>query len=204
MAKLGTVEPFKTARRVEAMKMRILLDVDGVVCDYERHWRDCAYMAGVAINEKDQRNNSWYMEDRYELSLTERLAIERILYTESPESMHPLPYAAEAVSELLDTFDVFFVTTSLVPNPVWEYGRRRWFDDRFGTEAAKRLVFTRYKHIISGHMFVDDKPRNVHEWSKANAGRAILFGERNGEKADAKDWPQLMRLIKAFAASHVW
>jgi 5'(3')-deoxyribonucleotidase len=180
---------------------RIILDVDGVICDYEAHWRAIArsVVADLDSRLRDEFEGAWEIEDRYELTVKEYGEILRRLYTTSPENMRPIPDAVDHVRRLLTRADVFFATTSLVPNPLWEHGRRLWFSRYFNSEGARRLIFLRYKYVLAADYFVDDRRRNVLEWIRwADRGRAILFGDVKEDRVSfwvARNWPKLSTML---------
>jgi len=184
-------------------KLRLVFDVDGVICDFEEHWKQLAEKVIGKIDDRQRpgHERDWYTEDRYNLTTKEVAAITKALYTSSPEFMPEIEGAVTHLRWLMKEHDVFFATTSLVPNPLWEYGRRRWFERELGSEAARRLIFTRYKYVLAADVFVDDKPQHIQEWKEhryALAGRharSILFGEVNGDQADATTWGQVVRMI---------
>ena len=170
--------------------MRILLDVDGVILDFTEHWLQ---VAEYATGRRPVRvSDAWSMFDRYDVaSPSDRAAIERELYTRPTDQMPLVQGAYSGVTTLLQIHDVYFVTTSLVPHPLWEAGRRRLFERLWGVDAAKRLCFMLHKKIVSGDVFVDDKLSNVEKWAEANPqGRAIHYDYDSGY-----DWQQLMRDI---------
>lgn len=183
--------------------MRILFDVDGVICDYVAWWRKCAEAVLPHPLKESGRGRSWKMEERYELTEREHRAIQREIYTTSPESMQAIPGALLQLPALMHDHDVHFATTSMVPNPLWEHGRRRWFRKHLGSDAARRLIFLRYKYVISADVLVDDKPSAIAEWNAyAPKGTALLFGQINGDSADATDWRQLYEYIAQMARDY--
>lgn len=187
---------------------RIILDVDGVICDFVEHWLYCAKQAGCTNlvdrgDRGDRGDYAWKLEDRYGATPEQKEQIARKLYTTSPNRMKAIDGAILGIRELEnDGHDIYFATTSLVPNPLWEHGRREWFTRYLGSDHARRLVFIRYKHIIDGDVFVDDKKENIAEYQSRSRSNAslILFGADRPHDCrgwlHAKDWADLMGLIK--------
>jgi len=183
--------------------LRLIFDVDGVICNFEEHWRVLAENTIGRIDDRQRpgHERDWYVEERYDLTPEEVTVITKALYTSSPEFMPAIEGAIVNLRWLMRKHDVFFATTSLVPNPLWEYGRRRWFARELGSEAARRLIFTRYKYVLAADVFVDDKPQHIQEWREhryplvGRHARSILFGEINGDQADATTWEQMVWMI---------
>jgi 5'(3')-deoxyribonucleotidase len=70
---------------------------------------------------------------------------------------------------------VYAVTAPLGSSETWAHDRERWLKDDLGFDG-KRVVHVADKSVVAGDVFVDDKPSNVADWSKANPGRlAVLW-----------------------------
>jgi 5'(3')-deoxyribonucleotidase len=171
------------------MKARVLLDVDGVICNLEDHWLEIAreligHLPHCIDPHASEFEQKWRIPPEYATLLS------REFYTRPIDMLEPLPGAIEGVVALMKSHDVHFVTTSMVPHPTWDSDRRRWFRRMFSPEAARRLCFVRYKYIVSGDFFVDDYSRNVRGWSEHNKGRAIWFGSTT-----CPDWTTLSSIL---------
>jgi len=178
--------------------MRILLDVDGVVCDFTEWWYRKARgaLGAGSLSKVDGDPQAWELRERHNLNPKAAALVERAVYTSSPEDMLPILGAVQGVAQLADRgHDIHYVTTSFYPNPLWELGRRRWFERVFGRSDSKRLTFTAQKHICAGDIFVDDKPANVAEWQRHNGGRGVVFGAELGHPLLASSWEQLIELV---------
>jgi len=174
--------------------MRILLDVDGVICDYQAWWCDLAEKA-LGRRPTLNRPDRYGMHERYNTDAEDRATIDRLVYTTAPDRMHPMPGAIEGVRMLTRRHDVHFVTTSQYPNPLWEYGRRAWFHRELGADASMRLCFVYHKRIVDGDVFVDDLESNVKRWLEGRNTwrRGIVFGSPT-----CPDWSALLRQIGGF------
>lgn len=181
----------------------IALDVDGVICDFVRHWHDCAYAADITLQPIVGKEREWELENRYAISNEDYLSVQNQLRHTSPALMRPIDGALPHVNFLMEDHEVYFVTASFVGNPMWEFGRRAWFRCHLGQDAEERLVFCAKKEIVRADVFVDDKPENIVDWvhkGKNDPRRAILFGALNGERADATEWFTLFDKILTLVA----
>jgi 5'(3')-deoxyribonucleotidase len=83
------------------------------------------------------------------------------------ESLHAYPGAADAVKQLVATFDVRVVTAFMSNSKTWCYERTQWLQ-RFMNIDADRVVFARHKHVVAGDFFIDDSPQHVERWMAHN------------------------------------
>lgn len=189
---------------------RVLLDVDGVIADFESYFLQCAAcalgspVARMAVVDAA----AWEMKDRYGLSDEERWHVDKFLFTQPAVDMPLHEGAKEFVQWALNVYDVYFVTSPLARHQTWCSDRRLWFEQRFGSKAAKRLVFTGCKHIIDGDVLVDDKLENVTGWLAGRSGAALpvwwhprdrgtTFGLYKGCLL-MQSWSELMDAIQDF------
>lgn len=77
-------------------------------------------------------------------------------------SMEPFDGAVEGVRALQEIADVH-VCTSPFGGEFWEAERRQWLYDKFRI-PSKKVMQGFSKFLVRGDFFVDDKPKNVHEW----------------------------------------
>lgn len=149
---------------------RILLDVDGVVADFDSWYEDVARRTlGRDVSRVGVVEGFGH---RYNMTGDEVSLVNAAMYGDPVIDIPFYPDATVAVRDLLrdDLLDVYFVTKPMVENPSWEFCRRMWFRDTFGAEAEDRLVFTGRKHVVCGDVFVDDNTTNVTGWLSEHAG----------------------------------
>lgn len=144
-------------------RLRVLLDVDGVICNSISPMVACVN----AITE-----HSYTEDDVTDWSFQASLAITPAQEQEAEGLMllHHFPEypgGVEAVRDIMEVHDVVFVTS---PHPrlrEWGYWRNEWLEARF---PKCRIVTTRHKDEVSGDVLVDDKAQNLVEWIRANPG----------------------------------
>lgn len=186
----------------------VLLDVDGVICDFNRFYIRCAKRARVLPTDFDDswQPKAWSVGDSLNLTEEGRMAVHRVLSTHGAVHLGIEPYegALDGVRKLMLIANVFFPTTSFEENSTWETDRRAWFRDHLGDEAAKRLIFTEHKHVVFGDVFVDDKTSNLQEWKKRWPGLGVLWPHPHNEdppegirRPDAKDWGWLIDQVSS-------
>lgn len=185
-------------------KHRLLLDVDGVILDFNRWVADWAIAPLFGESAAITRSHEAYgIEERYGLSRPYAEAVWEVVSQLDAGTIPPYDDGSlEAVQQLLrdPRLDVYFVTAPMLGNQRWESSRRRWFTYQFGEEAARRLVFTPSKHVIAGDVFVDDKPGAASHWRRYNPdGIGIIWAQSwNEPELDVlrfNGWERLQGLL---------
>lgn len=89
------------------------------------------------------------------------------------EGLKPIEGAIEAIEELKDKYDVYFLSTPMSAVPHSYMGKKIWIKEKFGEWANKRLILTHRKDLCIGDILVDDRLKNgAGEFN----GMRILFG----------------------------
>lgn len=139
--------------------MRVLMDVDGVVCNYTRRFLDCATLITGKTYAEDQVTD-WELRDV--LQLTEAQEKAALLELAVRLDFDEYPGAVEGIKLLQDDdHEVVFVTAD--HRDVLDWGRQRdkWLKARF---PFLPVVHTKDKWVVSGACLIDDKPDNVERW----------------------------------------
>jgi len=188
--------------------MRILVDCDGVVCDFATAYHNAALTElGKQYDGDIHDRKTWDVGDAMELTETER----RLLYV---PLTHPgvganLPAyqpAIEAVVEMSKFAEIVFVTAPFPFSPTWMWDRNIWLEKQFPTLDYK-VIHTADKHLIVGDVLIDDKVCNIESWADAmrKLGRfpkPILWGWPFNEGQTPKkayrftDWADVLKLIR--------
>lgn len=142
------------------MSKIVLLDVDGVLCDFVS-----GVMRAIATCSDERADLSdWNFLDKLSPHA------KRAYLTDSAKpgfciNLDPLPGAVTGVQQLLaDGYDLVAVTSPLLHCPTWEGERREWLQHHFCFEA-RDVIFTARKDLVYGDILVDDKPDHVQQWS---------------------------------------
>lgn len=153
------------------MKKKILyLDLDGVLADFKRGLLNAAVL----------HQSSPYR-------ITEDEDVDQLI-KETPgffENLPAIPGAVEAVKELMEHFDVYFLSTPIWNIPESFTGKRVWVEHQFGELAVKRLILTHRKDLAIGHYLVDD--RTAHGAGEFK-GKHIHFGT-----AEFPNWEAVLK-----------
>ncbi|MDP4039166.1 MAG: 5'-3'-deoxyribonucleotidase [Candidatus Pacearchaeota archaeon] len=139
--------------------MRILVDMDGVVADFEKGVLDTYRNRhpDKSFVPLEQRT-SFYVKDNYpnELQpLVEEIYLAQGFYLNLP----PIDGSLEALSELTSRGDEIYICTSpLLSNPFCVQEKYDWVINHLGKDWTKRMIVSKDKTIVHGDFLIDDKP----------------------------------------------
>ena len=177
--------------------MRILLDCDSVLSDFPQH----------AINTVPAIAVLGYTAERLPFQIERDLppaqykAASRTYASKGwCLSMPPCKGAKQAVQRLHQLGDVCVVTAPY-KSPTWCHERVQWLDKHMGV-PYNRVVLTHYKHVVTGDIFVDDRPHHVLKWVEHNPeGVGVIWGVQHMEQNYSNprvhtlyDWDALISL----------
>ncbi len=168
-------------------KIHILLDMDEVICDWERGalaihgWTQEAY-------ERIRLAGRWDMTKPLGLTLDEFWQPIHDAGEQFWIDLKPLPWAHKVVDLVKSVTDDWFVISTPSREPSSYAGKIIWLRHFFGSRFDKFELTTR-KHLFaqSGVVLIDDKEQNINEF-RAAGGQGILFPTRgNAHYAISKD-----------------
>ncbi|XP_038619265.1 5'(3')-deoxyribonucleotidase, mitochondrial [Tachyglossus aculeatus] len=151
------------APRPRPRPLRVLLDMDGVLADFEggflKQFR-ARYPGNPYVALEDRRG--FWVSEQYG-RLRPDLGEKAISIWESKNffmDLDPLPGAVEAVKEManLENTDVFICTSPIRKYQYCPYEKYAWVEKHFGPEFLEQIVLTQDKTVISADLLIDDRP----------------------------------------------
>jgi 5'-nucleotidase len=139
--------------------MRILVDMDGVLADFEGRfldiWRqqhpDKLYIA------REQRNTA-YLIDQYPARYKD--LIQHIFFAPGFfRSLPPIPGGLEALTDMRQAnIEVFICTTPFAQFKNCVLEKFEWVEENLGPEWIERIILTFDKTLVSADYLIDDMP----------------------------------------------
>lgn len=142
-------------------KKILYIDMDGVIADFEKGVYEIHPQLENHENFESWEARSKKIDQIVEENLT--------LFEDLP----PMDGAIEAVKDLFNYYEVYFLSTPPWNVPESFGGKRIWLEKHFGELAKKRLILSHRKDLNTGDFLVDDRIKNGVENFK---GYHIHFG----------------------------
>ncbi len=193
-------------------KLRLLLDVDGVIADFPQYYLDIV-QAKFGVAHSVEAINKWNIGESIQLHPDRRDIVRAALQEPGVAmSLRAYPGSVKAVRKLRKMLDLFFVTSPL-GSSTWTDDRERWLEAHFFTGDKPRVTHTHEKYICFGDVFVDDKVDHIKAWSEAwpNSTAVIwdqpwnrkfnVNGRRNVLRMNR--WEQLFSLVEELMSKQV-
>ena len=158
----------------------ILLDVDGVVADFEGAVRRTVAEVGYTLPTPTEWNFTAHLPaevfDHY---------LDRVKQPGWCAGIETYPEAEWFVAELRTLGDVVAVTAPLGCCPTWESERRQWLRSKLNVVD---VVSTARKDLVYGNVLIEDKVENLRAWYDRSQRDAygILVQHTYNRHAD---WP---------------
>jgi len=125
------------------MKKKILYyDLDGVLADFNK-----GLLNAASVHQSSP------------FRISEEKDIDDLIL-KTPNFYENLPVitgAIEAVKEMMELYEVYFLSTPMWGDPRSYSAKRVWLETHFGEAAKKRLILTHRKDLIIGDYLVDDR-----------------------------------------------
>lgn len=152
-------------------KKPLLMDCDGVVCDFHGGTFPYIKAAGINISHNDIK------KDSREYEYWKAADLDRI--TKSPgfcSSLKPIDGAKEFVNKVRNklNLDIIFVTSPMKDSPYWHWERQQWLKEHFDVKRTE-LIFAKDKRYVNGITLLDDHISNILDWQRYNQTSAMLI-----------------------------
>lgn len=152
--------------------MHVLVDMDGVLADFERHARSLLaashpQVADLLPAAAEQRQ--FYLAD--ELPSSHRRALRSICDTPGFfRDLPPVDGALDALEQMRQLcWQVTICTAPLTSNPACASDKLAWVAEHLGRDWVKQTVICKDKTLVRGTVLIDDKPQVsgslVPEWT---------------------------------------
>jgi 5'-nucleotidase len=179
--------------------MRILIDMDNVISDFERGflemWRE-KYPHNIWI--PIGKRQTFYPTDQYPPKLKE--FVEGI-YLEKGfhRSLKPVDGSMEALSEMVALGqDIFLCTSPLTRNKYCIVEKYEWVEHYLGKKWIKKIIVTKDKTLIHADILVDDKPEitGVKEphWEHVIFDQPYNRYVENKKRINWKTWKKILSI----------
>jgi 5'(3')-deoxyribonucleotidase len=168
------------------MKPIILLDMDGVVCDF-------VSAACVACGHPGHAVTGWDFNTDFGMTMTEFWAAIDAQGLTFWRDLKEYPGFWRMYRELVKQADVIFLTTPS-QSPYCISGKLQWLQERFGQDF-RDFSFTPRKELLAGpdRILIDDSDSNIATFA-AHGGRTILWPQP-WNAAAGQPLPSLARLF---------
>lgn len=180
------------------MRPTLLLDVDGIIADFETAFLEVA--RDLTGRDIVRDPTQWCMEAQCRLTEEEAGEVWSVIHgSRFARDLDPYPFAVDNVKSLSELCNVYFVTSPMEENPTWAHDRALWLRSHFGDELGSKVISTKHKHCVRGNVFVDDKPEHIEQWSRAHGdGAAFLWNRAYNSEIElprVRSWRELHTVV---------
>lgn len=170
--------------------MRILVDMDGVVADFDKALWDAAAERGweLSINDRSEQRH-YYMSEHFVQKWQIKSMLRLIERTNFFKHLPEVPGAVDGVNALVAAgHDVWFCTKPLEANPHCRDDKAYWIRKRW-PELESKLIITPNKSLIRGDILLDDAINP--DWAAEAEWAPVLFRQPyNGPGTKWEAWPK--------------
>jgi len=176
------------------IKRIVLVDMDNTLCDWESRFEEVMAQKypKVPLVPREQRKN-WFhpadYPDEHRETVQEVTGIPGFY-----EGMEANPGAIAAIEEMLEEGNEVLLVSAPDPKHYAQCSaeKYRWVEKNLGPDWMSRLILTRDKTTVQGHVLIDDKPEIKGAVEKP-LWAPIIYSQSYNETAEGKrlaDWSQ--------------
>ena len=184
----------------------VLVDMDGVIADFELGFQQAFSRTHPDLIPVplDQRTKHYIGDDyiKYNPSITTSELVELFFQPGFFRNLPVIEGAVQAVRMLEDNYTVFICTSPLRKYKNCVLEKFEWLEEHFGVDLTSKVVLTRDKTLVRGHVLIDDNPDI--KGCMNPPWRHVLFSQPYNKQDKAefriegwKDMPKLMDYINA-------
>ncbi len=182
------------------MKKIILFDMDGVLCHYNKHLLELANKTlGLPLYNVENIttfNTEKIFGEAYEKQV-EALSCKPGFFKTLP----PIPYAVEAFHEIaayVGEENVFICTApkKFSRNKLCMEEKSVWVAEHLGERFVDKIILTRDKTLVRGHILIDDKPEI--EGAVAPHFMHVYYNQpynKGGDKPRIMSWKEWRKIL---------
>lgn len=173
--------------------MIILSDCDGVLADLVKN------LCFELVNQGFDKCPDDIRHFDFSLSLSPEELRAALDIMASPGFCQGLPWydgAKEFIASLGGFGEVHALTAPFRNGSTWMPERMAWLSP---TIPADRVHFVsgKYKHLVRGHVLIEDHPKTGHDWCVANPDGVAVLIDRPWNRAGANEWHAHRNMYRA-------
>jgi len=157
--------------------MKILVDIDGVVCDLVGEVLD-RLNKKIGTKFKHDHITEWnFFHENSQVFTEDELKVVKEIFNQEglTNEVSLMPGAKEILEELsAKGHEIVWLTAPWKHSKTWCYDRTLWIERNL-SHISKNIVFAWNKEDIPGDILIDDNPEFIEKWRKNNTGLTFLF-----------------------------
>lgn len=179
--------------------VRLLVDMDGVIADFEK-----SFLTKFREKYHDKqfipldKRTTFSLIDQYPKEL--RKEVESIYFDpDFYRSLPPIDGSLEALFQIKKTeIEVFICTSPLSNYENCVLEKYQWVDEKLGKDWIKKLIITKDKTIVKGDFLIDDKPliKGVETpiWEHIIYTQPYNLNENSKRRLTWENWQEILKL----------
>lgn len=178
-------------------KKTILIDMDGVICDYTEHMLELATGRFSLPRLRASEVSEFYTERMFPPEYhapVDELSLEEEFFLNLP----PIHGSIEAINEMLENpaLSVWICSSPKKTSDHCHSEKFLWLRKHFGQAFAERLILSRDKTLVSGDFLIDDKPiicgERTPEWEHVIFDQPYNRDIQEKKRLDWHNWREVL------------